>query len=234
MPPTATHQQDNSLESLYTLRVTPWAVPKKSGHVVYGAILFPRLLMLKGPFTLGGILSGISRGIPLVQSAIFIFACVWHPSGTALDRFGSDFPAGYRSPAVLLTNQRFCFVVVMPLPVTALAGSDAYLGHQKAKCRRVCKFSGTSDRLSELRHLFSYRTASVLTEYGQTVPATFEETVVVTMQFTHECVEFSTVIPRLQCLVHPDTSLASILSPLSPSHHQQKQQKISHVPPSII
>ena len=34
------------LESLYTLRVTPWAVPKKSGHVVYGAILFPRLLML--------------------------------------------------------------------------------------------------------------------------------------------------------------------------------------------
>ena len=162
--------------------------------MVYGAILFPRLLMLKGPFTLGGILSGISRGIPLVQSAIFIF----------------------------------------PLPVTALAGSDAYLGHQKAKCRRVCKFSGTSDRLSELRHLFSYRTASVLTEYGQTVPATFEETVVVTMQFTHECVEFSTVIPRLQCLVHPDTSLASILSPLSPSHHQQKQQQISHVPPSII
>ena len=103
----------------------------------------------------------------------------------------------------------------MPLPVTTLAGSDAYLGHEKAKCRRVCKFFGTSDRLSELRRLFSYRTASVLREYGQTVPATFEETVVVTVQFTHECVEFSTVIPRLQCLVHSDTSLASILSPLS-------------------
>ena len=29
----------------------------------------------KGPFTQGGILSGISRGIPLVQSWIFIFAC---------------------------------------------------------------------------------------------------------------------------------------------------------------
>ena len=59
----------------------------------------------------------------------------------------------------------------------------------------------------------------------------FEETVVVTVQFMHECVEFSTVIPRLQCLVHPDTSLASILSPLSQSHHQQK---ISHFPPSIV
>ena len=45
---------------------------------------------------------------------------------------------------MLLTNQRFCFVVVMPQPVTALAGSDAYLGHQKAKCRRVlfASFSG--------------------------------------------------------------------------------------------
>ena len=62
----------------------------------------------------------------------------------------------------------------------------------------------------------------------------FEETVVVTVQFTHECVEFSTVIPRLQCLLRPDTSLASILSPLSPSHHQQKQQKISHFPPSVV
>ena len=29
----------------------------------------------KGPFKLGGILGGISRGIPLAQSAIFIFAC---------------------------------------------------------------------------------------------------------------------------------------------------------------
>ena len=28
-----------------TNRVTSWAVPEKSGHVVHGAILFPRLLM---------------------------------------------------------------------------------------------------------------------------------------------------------------------------------------------
>ena len=33
-----------SLEYLYW-RVMSWAVPKKSGHVVHGAILFPRLLM---------------------------------------------------------------------------------------------------------------------------------------------------------------------------------------------
>ena len=32
------------LEYLYW-RVMSWAVPKKSGHVVHGAILFPRLLM---------------------------------------------------------------------------------------------------------------------------------------------------------------------------------------------
>ena len=51
--------------------------------------------------------------------------------GIALDRFQSDIPAVYRRPAVLLTNQRFCFAVVMPQPVTTLAGSDAYLGHQK-------------------------------------------------------------------------------------------------------
>ena len=55
----------------------------------------------------------------------------------ALDRFQSDIPAGSRSPAVHLTNQRFCFAVVMPLPVTGHAGSDAYLGHQKTRCRRV-------------------------------------------------------------------------------------------------
>ena len=37
-----------AIEFLYTLRVRPWAVPKKSRHVVYGAILFPRLLLLSG------------------------------------------------------------------------------------------------------------------------------------------------------------------------------------------
>ena len=42
-------------------------------HIIIKSIC---ILETKGPFTLGGILSRISRGIPLVQSALFIFACV--------------------------------------------------------------------------------------------------------------------------------------------------------------
>ena len=78
---------------------------------------------------------GIPRGIAhLSNQRTFIYFCVTperYASGIALDRFQSDIPAGSRSPAVHLTNQRFCFAVVMPQPVTTLAGSDAYLGHQK-------------------------------------------------------------------------------------------------------
>ena len=84
---------------------------------------------------------GIPRGIAhLSNQRTFIYFCVTperYASGIALDRFQSDIPAGSRSPAVHLTNQRFCFAVVMPLPVTGLAGSDAYLSHQKTRCRRV-------------------------------------------------------------------------------------------------
>ena len=84
---------------------------------------------------------GIPRGIAhLSNQRTFIYFCVTperYASGIAPDRFQSDIPAGSRSPAVHLTNQRFCFAVVMPLPVTGLAGSDAYLGHQKTRCRRV-------------------------------------------------------------------------------------------------
>ena len=78
---------------------------------------------------------GIPRGIAhLSNQRTFIYFCVTperYRGGIALDRFQSDIPAVYRRPAVLLTNQRFCFAVVMPQPVTTLAGSDAYLGHQK-------------------------------------------------------------------------------------------------------
>ena len=90
----------------------------------------------KGPFTLGVIPAGYRAS----NQRTFIYFCVTperYASGTALDRFQSDIPAGSRSPVVHLTNQRFCFAVVMPLPVTGLAGSDAYLGHHKTRCRRV-------------------------------------------------------------------------------------------------
>ena len=90
------------------------------------------------------------------------------------------------------------------------------------------KFFGTPDRLSELRRLLSYRRLQYWQNMGKLClrhSEVFEETVVVTVQFTHECVEFSTVIPRLQCLVHPDSSLASILSPLSPSHPHKSNNR---------
>ena len=45
------------------------------GRPVQSPVLWAPPYLPKGPFTLGCILSGISRGIPLVQSGIFIFAC---------------------------------------------------------------------------------------------------------------------------------------------------------------
>ena len=87
--------------------------------------------MVKGPFTLGVIPAVYRAVLRTCPISALLFISAWHPSGIALDRFQSDIPAVFRRPAVLLTNQRFCFAVVMPQPVTALAGSDAYLGHQK-------------------------------------------------------------------------------------------------------
>ena len=107
---------------------------------IYYVILLHKYIELRPIYTRrysGGIPRGIAH---LSNQCTFIYFCVTperYASGTALDRFQSDIPAGSRSPAVHLTNQRFCFAVVMPLFVTGLAGSDAYLGHQKTRCRRV-------------------------------------------------------------------------------------------------
>ena len=73
----------------------------------------------------------------------------------------------------------------MPQPVTALAGSDAYLGHQK---QDVGEFNpscpGPRDVVCALpqgiqerkKKLLVWDMIGVWTEYGQTVPATFGST----------------------------------------------------------
>ena len=150
----------------------------------------------KGPFTLSVIPAVYRAVLRTCPISALLFISAWHPSGIALDRFQSDIPAVYRRPAVLLTNQRFCFAVVMPQPVTTLAGSDAYLGHQKQDVGEFNPSRPVSTGNTRMRR----RSCSCGTWSGS--PCIWQ--------------------------------LASILSPLSPSQHQQKQQKILHFPPSIV
>ena len=98
----------------------------------------------------------------------------------------------------------------MPQPVTALAGSDAYLGHQKQDVGEfnpscpgprdvVCALpQGIQERQEEAARVGHDRGMDrIMGKLCLRHSEVLEEQVVETVQFTHECVELSTVSPRL-------------------------------------